>query len=135
MSVKPILPTRVEIRRSPQRGRGIFACTDIAAGTLIERCPVLIVPASQVLDHHPPPVLSDYVFDWRDVAGDASVAIALGYGSLYNHDWPANAKWEPVAPDLLEIIAHRDIPAGREVTINYHGEPDDPEPARFIGRP
>ena len=63
------------------------------------------------------------------------VAVALGYASLYNHDWPANARWGRIAPDLMEITAHRDIPAGAEITINYHGEPDDPSPVTFPDAP
>ena len=129
-------PTGVEIRRTKDRGRGVFATTFIPHGTLIERLPVLLVPREQVYGSFGHgsvrcPALTWYAFDYAAVAGEDVVAVALGYGSIYNHDWPANARWERVAPDLMEIIAHRDIPIGREVTINYNGEPDDPEPLVF----
>lgn len=75
----------------------------------------------------------DYVFDWRAIR-EAHVGLALGYGSLYNHRIFANATWTRVAPDLLDIHAHRDIAAGEEITINYHGTPGDPEPAAFEQR-
>ena len=120
----------IEVRRVADRGRGgrgVFARRDIPHGTLIERAPVLLIPAAEVLDG----LLSWYAFDWRDVNGREEVAVALGYASLYNHDWPANAAWQRVAPDRIDITAHRDIPAGAEIFINYHGEPDDPSPVNF----
>lgn len=128
----------IEARRVSNRGRGgrgVFARSFIPYGTLIERAPVLLVPDAQIFgeggDYTPSPFLTWYVFDWRATTPGEYVGIGLGYASLYNHGWPANARWERIAPDLLEIIAHRDIPAGGEITINYHGEPDDPEPPAF----
>ena len=136
----------IEVRRATNRGRGgrgVFARKNIPRGTLIERMPVLLMPATHVYEEMPDgrvrcPALTWYVFDWRfddapktKFGPDDYVGLALGYGSLYNHAWPANARWERVAPDLLEIAAHRDISAGDEITINYHGEPDDPEPVDF----
>ena len=121
----------IEVRRAAGRGRGgrgVFARVDIAHGTLVERAPVLLVPAAEM---HDDALLSWYDFDWRNVNGRDEVAVALGCASLYNHGWPANATWEQIAPDLIEITAHRDIPAGGEIFINYHGEPDDPEPFNF----
>ena len=126
----------IELRRVTGRGRGgrgVFARVDIPYGTLIEHAPVLLVPAAEVVGIGG--VLSWYAFDWRGVNGREEVAVALGYASLYNHAWPANAAWERVAPDLIDITAHRDIPAGREILINYHGEPDDPSPVNFPASP
>ena len=123
----------IEVRRVPGRGRGgrgVFARVDIPHGTLVERAPVLLVPSIDVVDGGG--LLSWYAFDWRDVNSRDEVALALGFASLYNHNWLANARWERVAPDLIEITAHRDIPAGREIFINYHGEPGDPDPVNFL---
>ena len=126
----------IEVRRASHRGRGgrgVFARVDIAYGTLIERAPILLVPADEIV--RVGGLLSWYAFDWRDVNGREEVAVALGFASLYNHAWPANAAWDRVAPDLIQITAHRDIPAGGEIFINYHGEPDDPSPVNFPTRP
>ena len=132
----------VEVRRATDRGRGgrgVYARVDIAKGTLIERAPVLLVPSAQVFyrksERDPPPRLTWYVFDWTGVCKRDYVAVALGYGSLYNHRIRCNAEWDPVPPDLIEFRAHRDIAAGEEVTINYHGEPGDAEPVKFEARP
>ncbi len=132
----------IEVRRVSNRGRGgrgVFAREAIAAGTLIERAPVLLIPTAQIIGDDgtnvPCPFLTWYVFEWHEVTQSEHLGLALGYCSLYNHDWPANAAWERIGPDLLEITAYRDIPAGREITINYHGEPDDPEPMEFLHQP
>jgi hypothetical protein len=120
----------LDIRQTGHRGRGVFATQTFRPGDLIERCPVLVLAADALDDE----TLRRYVFDWRDITGGEHVGLALGYGSLYNHGWLANARWEPIAPATLKIVAHRPIRIGDEITINYHGEPDDPEPIDFSRR-
>ncbi len=131
---------RLEVRRIDHAGlggRGVFATVPFAKGLLIERCPVLVLPANEIFaaDGAPATRLTSYVFDWRDIAGGEFVGLALGFGSLYNHRILANATWTAVSPDLLEIHAARDIAAGDEVSINYNGEPGDAEPAPFERQP
>ena len=117
----------IEVRRLSGRGRGgrgVFALTDIAAGTLIERAPVLLIPKEQVFADDPAaaspsPHLSWYVFDWTGRTKRSYVALALGYGSIYNHADDPNAAWEPEPPDTLAFRAVRDIAAGDEVFISY----------------
>ena len=46
-SLRPIPNDRLEIRNDPLKGRGVFARVPIAAGTLIEAAPVIIVPAAE----------------------------------------------------------------------------------------
>ena len=120
----------IEVRRTADRGRGVFATDFIPHGALIERAPVIVVPAEEVLRDRAT-TLMRYVFDWREAAGRDAVAVGLGLASIYNHDWPANADWRASGEDFIEIVAHRDIPADREITINYRGDPDDPEPIDF----
>ncbi|MFT4773963.1 MAG: hypothetical protein ACI83Y_001541 [Candidatus Azotimanducaceae bacterium] len=95
-------------------GRGVFATRDIVAGEQIERCPMLIVEGDQG------EALSlgadSYVFGW----GESSTALALGYGSLYNHRYSPNAETLET-PDELVITALADIAAGSEIFINYMG--------------
>ena len=33
---------------------------------------------------------------------------------------------------IIEIYATRDIEAGEEITINYHGDPKNPDPTWFM---
>ena len=79
--------TGVEIRPPALHGLGVFATRAFAAGEVIERCPMVVVPAAEcpLLDETN---LYNYYFTWQDQAA----AIALGYGSLYNHSpHPARA--------------------------------------------
>lgn len=95
-------------------GRGVFARRVIAAGEEIERCPMLIVEGEQA------EALSlgadGYVFGW----GTESTALALGYGSLYNHSYAPNAETLET-PHELVITALRNIHEGDEIFINYMG--------------
>jgi SET domain-containing protein len=128
----------IEVRRVENRGkggRGVFAINDIAAGTMIERVPVLLIPKNQVFagtgEPSPSAAVSWYVFDWEGMTKREYVALALGYGSIYNHSYQPNARYRREPPDVLEFVALRDIPAGEEILINYHGEPDDRRPVGF----
>ncbi len=99
-------------------GRGVFARRLIAAGEEIERCPMLIVDGERA------EALSlgadGYVFGW----GSDSTALALGYGSLYNHSYAPNAETLET-PEELVITALRPIGEGEEIFINYMGTAQD----------
>ena len=100
-------------------GRGVLATEDIAADELIEVCPIIIIPANQVQIIHST-VLHDYYFLWGD--DEQQAAIALGYGSMYNHATHSNAAYKMDYEMLtIDIYALRDIVAGEEIFINYHG--------------
>lgn len=121
--------TLVKVRRTNTygtRSRAVFATKNIAAGTSIERCPMIRMPQREVF---PPlnewPTISHYCFDWHDENGEPFTALALGYGSLYNHSVTSNACFRYKNSDCLEIVAVRDIKKGEEVTINYNGDPTD----------
>jgi hypothetical protein len=138
-----MLPCRqsdlIEVRRADQRGKGgraVFATRDITSGTLIERVPVILVPKKQMFaadtgGPSPAPTLSWYVFDWAGATKREYAALSLGYGSIYNHSYTPNARYEKEPPDVMSFVAIRDIAAGEEITINYHGEPDDRRPLDF----
>ena len=106
-------------------GRGVFARRDVAAGEVIERVPVLLVPRTQVFG--PGEIaqraarISWYVFSWIKTKRDY-VALSLGYGSIYNHSDTPNARYAMHPPDVMEFIAIRPIDAGEEVLIDYHGD-------------
>ena len=114
---------------SPLGGRGVFSREAIAEGTLIEICPVVVLPPEQLPIVHDTK-LHDYYFLWG--WEDNECAIALGYGSLYNHAYDPNARYlVDIDQDTIEIIARRDIPAGEEITVSYNGDPEDQTPVWF----
>lgn len=60
--------------------------------------------------------LHDYYFLWD---GDQA-AIALGFGSLYNHSSAANTEFElDYDFEQIRFKALRDIAAGEEITTDY----------------
>jgi SET domain-containing protein len=106
----------IEVKRIKGKGRGVFARRLIRRGESIERVPMLVLPAGQSKGGS---VVSDYCFAW----GRGTVALALGYGSLYNHSYRPNARYDDVGPQTKEFTALRDIQPGEEITVNYNGEP------------
>ncbi|OYD97507.1 SET domain-containing protein-lysine N-methyltransferase [Nostoc sp. 'Peltigera membranacea cyanobiont' 210A] len=109
------------------KGRGVFAQKRFLKGELIERVPVVVIPAEQVefLDKT---ILGNYYYDWEDKAA----AIALGLSSLINHSYHPNSYYvKKFADRELDLIAYRDIEAGEEITANYNGSPDDKSPIWF----
>ncbi|RCJ28587.1 SET domain-containing protein-lysine N-methyltransferase [Nostoc minutum NIES-26] len=109
------------------KGRGVFAQKPFLKGELIERTPVVIIPAEQVklIDQT---VLGNYYYDWEDNAA----AIALGLSSLINHSYNPNSYYVKKFSDRkLELIAYQDIEVGEEITANYNGSPNDKSPIWF----
>ena len=82
----------VEVRKIRGKGRGVFARRPIEEGEIIERVPVIVIPADQVGDDPGRNGLAGYVFAW----GRGTVALALGYGSLYNHSYEPNARYKDI---------------------------------------
>lgn len=120
-SLRPVPNDRLEIRSDPEKGRGVFATASIAAGTLIEAAPVIIVPAAQcaLLDRT---ILHDYYFHWDgDPDGEGRGAVALGLVALCNHSRRPRARVRRnYARDTLDLVALAPIAAGDEVTIDYN---------------
>lgn len=126
----------IYVAYSERHGRGVFAATDLSAGSVIEVCPVLLFPNTQ-LEHMRKTMLDDYYFDWGN--DNEWFAIALGYGSLYNHDYHPNAEYGmDFEAHTIDFYALNDIKAGTEILINYNGAPDDQTPVWFdlpVGSP
>lgn len=107
------------------KGRGVFCKKRIRAGSLIETSPLLVLPAQDypAISHTQ---LSDYIFHFDKEK--RVTALALGFGSLYNHALYPNATYEiDHANRLIRYYALEDISGGREICINYDGSPGSEE--------
>ena len=109
------------------KGRGVFARCPIRKGTVIERVPVVLVPIQQIVGGWHNPAVARFGF-----ARDRwTVAVALGYGSLYNHSYRPNARYKDGPAATMMFTAIRDIAEGAEITVNYNGNPKDKSPVGF----
>lgn len=102
---------------------GMFCTQDILKKSVIEICPIIVIPPDQAKEIVRSHVLYGYYFEWKR----RSIALALGYGSLYNHSPNPNAAFDADFPNQYIIFkALRDIPAGEEILVDYHsGNPDE----------
>jgi SET domain-containing protein len=114
------------VKKVKGKGRGVFAREAIRKGAVIERVPVVIVPIKNLVNGRANPVLKKYFYEW----GPTTVAVSLGYGSLYNHSYTPNADYDH-GEKVLIYRAICDIAAGEEITVNYNGEPTDRTPVGF----
>jgi SET domain-containing protein len=107
------------------KGKGVFALRPFRTGDLIERVPVLVLPAAD-WEHLRETRLMEYAFCWGKRREQA--ALALGFGSFYNHAAAPNAETiELPAENVIDFVALRDIRVGEEITIDYTGDDDSRE--------
>jgi uncharacterized protein len=111
------------------KGRGVFTNQTISSGTIIEISPVIVFDAEErkLLDQTG---LRDYIFIWGK--DEQSCCVALGYLSVYNHDYTSNAEYEMDFDQLImRVTTMRTIQKGEEICINYNGIWNDPKPVWF----
>ena len=103
------------IKDSPLGGRGVFTSEGIEAGSIIELAPVIVLTAEDRQAIHATQ-LHDYYFIWD---GEGA-ALALGYGSLYNHAAEPNVDYEMDYDfEQIRFTALDTIEAGEELLIDY----------------
>jgi len=104
--------------------RCVKAARDIKANELIEACPVILIPFSE-LEYYDKTILTNYDYDWDD----KNDAIVLGYCGLTNHSFSANARYDcNLTKKCMEYYAAKDIKKDEEIFINYNGKPEDTTP-------
>ncbi|MGX2961322.1 SET domain-containing protein [Peribacillus sp. JNUCC 23] len=116
----------IVMRNTGKYGRGIFANRNIKNDELIEEAPVIVIPKKEwkVMRDS---ILLNYVFWWEE-----DKALALGYGSLYNHSYTPNAGYiTNIKNQSIDFYARKDIHKGEEIMINYNGDPKDQSPLWF----
>lgn len=126
ISVESSQRLKLRIANRGTRGRGVVADTPIAAGDLVERSPVLIIPDAD-RDATDDTIVFTYVFMWEHDTVEEDLyrhrgraAIALGYTSLLNHSHDPNCVFIRHIDDLaIDLVAARQIAVGEELTIDY----------------
>lgn len=108
------------IKNVDGKGRGVFCKQSIAKNEVFEVSPVLVIPVSDC-DTVKASRLVDYFFSFNKDEG--TMALALGFGSLYNHAVYSNSAYTlDRESKTLTFHALEDIPADEEISINYGGQ-------------
>jgi hypothetical protein len=111
------------IGHSTERGRGVYTRERIAAATIIEISPVIVMSAEErkLLDRTR---LHDYIFEWGHQKDKC--CMALGYVAVYNHSYTANCEYEmDFENNQILVKTIRPVEAGEELFINYNGDWND----------
>ncbi|WP_155767501.1 SET domain-containing protein [Sporosarcina ureilytica] len=111
------------IKDTGKYGRGIFATRDIKKGELIEVSPVIVSHRNE-WKYLKKTILNDYCFSWGEKY--EHTALALGYGSIFNHSYSPNAYFiYNMENQSIDFYTRLDIKMGEEITINYNEDADD----------
>jgi len=108
------------IKNTKKYGRGLYAQRNIKKGEVIERSPVISISKKEG-DDTIKTVFNFYVYEWAE--GFHS-ALALGYGSLFNHSPNHNVDYcNLYETGLIVFTAKRNIKKGEQLFINYGYDP------------
>lgn len=117
------MQSNVAVKETTSIGRGVFTLRNINKGEVVERCPVLILSAKD-RKRIDTTQLYNYYFWWG--TDKKRAAIALGFGSLYNHSYEPNVVYlRDFKRKLLVFKALRNIQKNEQLLVNYNGSPTD----------
>jgi hypothetical protein len=125
-----VLADGIIVQQSTIHGLGVFACKKFRSGESIEIAPVILM---EQIDKEflQTTTLFSYYFLVEDKK--FPVALGLGYSSLYNHSYSANAIYSISLKDAtIQISACKKVMPGDEITLNYNGRQDDVTPVYFV---
>jgi len=116
--------------KMPKAGRGVFAQVDIEKDEIIERCPVIMVPRHDTSNLRES-ILVTYFFYFGK--NKEQLAIALGFGSIYNHSHEPNTTYKIKHKEkMIDFVALKNIKKNEEITVNYNfGNLKDKRPLWF----
>lgn len=117
------------IAHTEKMGRGVFTKKDIAANTIIEVAPVIVMNNDdrKLIDQT---LLHDYIFEWGEES--ERCCMALGLVPVYNHSYNSNCEYYmDFDTDMILIKTVKDIQKGEELTINYNGDHNDEKKVWF----
>jgi SET domain-containing protein len=117
------------IADSPGKGKGVFTNKKIAANTIIEISPVIVMDKNDRF-HLDKTLLHDYIFEWGPAKEQC--CMALGFLPMYNHSYQSNSEYFMDFEDATIMVkTTRKIEKGEEITINYNGDWNDEKKVWF----
>jgi len=111
--------SNVVIKNTKKFGRGLYAVRDFKKGEIIEVSQVIVLDEvnTRICDAT---ILGLYLFQWGKK--ENHTALALGHGSLFNHSFKANVKYEGNSKEMV-FTAARNIQKGKQLFIDYGYDP------------
>jgi SET domain-containing protein len=107
-----------EIRKTEEKGWGVFALRDFQADEFVESAPVIVMSAAE-MELLNQTKLHDYIFHWE---GD-QCCMAMGNIPIFNHAAPSNCEYfQDYEAGIIEIKTVHFVQKGEELTINYNGD-------------
>jgi hypothetical protein len=117
--IKPYL----YIEQIEKKGKAVFTNERIAAGTVIEISPVIVMNKDDRV-HLDKTLLHDYIFEWGKLKDKC--CMALGLIPMYNHSYRSNCEYfMDFEEEIILVKTVRLIKKGEELTINYNGDWND----------
>ncbi|KAK3050496.1 hypothetical protein LTR09_008408 [Extremus antarcticus] len=131
------------VKLDTPKGRGVFSTAPICKGTILDICPVLVLPPDEITRHIEHTTLNHYTYNWpshssakhedskqpngqleqssREPRRTTTQAIVLGLGSMFNHSrLHQNVAWQrDLERQVVVYRALRDIAADEELCISY----------------
>ena len=131
--MKKLIPSEkiyLDQSKLPDFGRGVFANQDIKKGEIIEKSPIIVVSKNDTSNLNER-ILVTYFFYFGKKK--EKLAVALGFGSIYNHLYKPNASYKIDPKEkTIEFTALKNIEKDSEITINYKfGNPKNKTPLWF----
>lgn len=116
MKDRLIFNSKIEMRRSPIHGWGVFAKDDIQSNEILEEVPFLILPINK---GEASSLFIDYRFNfpcgnWRHQV------LPAGFSCYYNHSNTPSAGWySDEENEIFVFTANKFIPKNSEIFVYY----------------
>lgn len=112
---------KTKIKNTNEMGRGLFATKEMRKGEIVEVSPVILIPEVEARHAIGKTILTSYVFRWNE----EYTALALGHGSLFNHDFEANVTYASnFSGKSIVFKTTRKVKKGEQLFINYGYQPE-----------
>lgn len=120
------------LKKTPKKGRGVFATADIRKGEILEASPTLIL-SEQETDLAQKTILRDYIFTLGKISAklkkimkisklDDGCCLIMGVATFCNHDEEPNAEiqWEEIDGTVYHTLrALKAIKKNTEICTSY----------------
>lgn len=104
-------------------GRGVYAKENIKKGEIIETAPFVEISGNDTSKVNESILVTYFFYFGKD---KEKIALALGFGSLYNHSNKPNMTYKIKPKEkTINFISLRDIKKGEEITFNYKNGSQD----------